>query len=108
MDAIYKLPHGERPSARSQAIAQVGRTWLAKQGNENGFSVSCEDDETVRVLGYQSVQIGRKNDKPVRIGVLDFEGVLRVNDPDLFLGAIARGFGRAKAFGCGLMLIKPV
>ena len=37
---------------------------------------------------------------------LDFEGVLTVSDPDPLLPAIARGFGAAKAYGCGLMLIR--
>ena len=37
---------------------------------------------------------------------LDFEGVLTVSDPDTLLPAIARGFGAAKAYGCGLMLIR--
>jgi CRISPR system Cascade subunit CasE len=38
--------------------------------------------------------------------VLDFEGVLEVTDPVRFLAALANGFGRARAFGCGLMLIR--
>ena len=37
---------------------------------------------------------------------LDFQGVLTVGDPDSLLPAIARGFGAAKAYGCGLMLIR--
>ena len=37
---------------------------------------------------------------------LDFEGILTVRDPDSFLAAIARGFGAAKSYGCGLMLIR--
>jgi len=32
--------------------------------------------------------------------------VLTVEDPPLFLVALAAGFGRARAFGCGLMLIR--
>jgi CRISPR system Cascade subunit CasE len=32
--------------------------------------------------------------------------VLEVVSPDVFLEALARGFGKAKAFGCGLMLIR--
>ena len=37
---------------------------------------------------------------------LDFEGMLTVINPASFLPAIARGFGAAKAYGCGLMLIR--
>ena len=42
----------------------------------------------------------------VSFSVLDFDGALTVSDPDLFLAAVRRGFGRAKALGCGLMLIR--
>jgi CRISPR system Cascade subunit CasE len=41
-------------------------------------------------------------------GVLDISGVLEVHDPDRFLLRLAQGFGRARAFGCGLMLIRRV
>jgi CRISPR system Cascade subunit CasE len=29
-----------------------------------------------------------------------------VKEPDRFLAKLAQGFGRARAFGCGLMLIR--
>jgi hypothetical protein len=34
--------------------------------------------------------------------------VLTVVDADLFKVKLLRGFGRSKAFGCGLMLVRPV
>lgn len=54
----------------------------------------------------------------MRLSVLDLEGILVVTDPAAFLDKVAlklgtasdaaaqAGFGRAKAFGCGLMLLK--
>ena len=39
--------------------------------------------------------------------MLDFEGVLEVDDVAEFLKKLAAGIGRARAFGCGLMLIRP-
>lgn len=44
----------------------------------------------------------------MKIGVLDFDGVIDVVDPERFREAIGEGFGRAKAFGCGLMLLRPI
>ena len=41
----------------------------------------------------------------MRIAIVEFEGVLTVTDPQRFLISLGRGFGRAKAYGCGLMLI---
>ena len=37
---------------------------------------------------------------------LDFDGLLEVREPAAILPSIARGFGAAKAYGCGLMLIR--
>ena len=37
---------------------------------------------------------------------LDFDGVLELSNPDTFLAGVERGFGAAKAYGCGLMLIR--
>ena len=44
--------------------------------------------------------------RPATFSVLDLEGVLEVIDPAMFLQHLSTGFGRAKAFGCGLMLIR--
>jgi len=38
---------------------------------------------------------------------VDFEGVLKVNDPDALVKAIAAGIGPAKGFGFGLLSIAP-
>jgi CRISPR system Cascade subunit CasE len=56
-------------------------------------------------MAYQTLGIDRRGAN-MKIGVLDFEGVLEVTDPDRFVDAVAQGFGRAKGFGCGLMLIR--
>jgi CRISPR system Cascade subunit CasE len=39
-------------------------------------------------------------------GVLDFAGLIEVADPSVFVARLGQGFGKAKAFGCGLMLIR--
>ena len=40
------------------------------------------------------------------IAAIDYEGLLEVRDPAVFTTALAQGIGKAKAFGCGLMLIR--
>ena len=37
---------------------------------------------------------------------MDFNGILDVRDPVKLLTGLAQGFGAAKAYGCGLMLIR--
>jgi CRISPR system Cascade subunit CasE len=38
---------------------------------------------------------------------VDFSGELTVVDPVTFGFALQNGIGRAKAFGCGLLLVTP-
>lgn len=102
MAAIRDVPPGARAAERAAAVQREGRKWLDTQGARAGFAVRSLGDTT-----YRTLNIGRTG-PAARIGVLDFEGVLEVCDPDVFAAALARGFGRAKAFGCGLMLVRRV
>ena len=104
MSVLRPIPTGpERAAARGEAIVQAGRSWLDAQGGRHGFQV----EDGLRVDGYLPRLIPRDRGRAaVRFSTLDFEGVLTVTDPDAFLTALALGFGKAKAWGCGLMLIR--
>ena len=43
----------------------------------------------------------------IQFSSVDYSGVLVVNDPERFLQRLAVGFGKSRAFGCGMMMIKP-
>ncbi|MFN4207949.1 MAG: type I-E CRISPR-associated protein Cas6/Cse3/CasE [Agrobacterium albertimagni] len=120
MDAIHRHERGKRARPRNQQLGweedqdghllplQAPRLWLDRQGKVNGFVVV----EAV-ALEYQTLLVPRQNRGPgkrdiARIGVVDIEGVIRLTDPALFLSRLTSGFGSAKAFGCGLMLIRRV
>lgn len=109
MDALHSVPRGERATKRADAITSAGRRWLVRQGESAGFSVRTGpergEDGSVRVTSYSVLRLPHRGAE-MRFGVLDFEGVLTVVEPGLFLASLARGFGRAKAYGCGLMLIR--
>jgi CRISPR system Cascade subunit CasE len=100
MDSLRALPPGGRGPARAEAIQAAGAAWLVRQGVKAGFDV-----ESVVVDRYEALSMERSG-PPMRIGVLDLRGSLRVTDPGVFLASVADGFGRAKAFGCGLMLLR--
>lgn len=116
-DALREVPPKQRREHRPLLIAQEGYRWLMERAASSGFRLLADgppdiddpDDNhaLLRIDGYEQLRfarIGRKG----RISVLEFDGVLEVTEPSLFLAAIARGFGRARAFGCGLMLIRRV
>ena len=110
MDALHSIPGqktlgaeilSERPGIRMQIADRVASEWLSSVGNRVGFSL-----EKCRVDNYSVRQVRRSTGSKVTLGLLDIRGVLVVENPDNFVSALAKGFGRAKAFGCGLMLIR--
>lgn len=104
MDALRSIPEGGRAPHRLEVMREQGHAWLERQGAKAGFQIR---PDAVRVDGYDQHRILRRGaQRPMSYSTLDFEGILTVSDPDSFLAAIARGFGGAKSFGCGLMLIR--
>ena len=113
MDTLRQIPGREElpPDAPSQrapkrmAVAQeAGRTWLASQGEKAGFRVveaEAADYSTVVLPGHRGPRKGQP-----QFGILDLVGRIEITDPAAFLAQLPLGFGRAKAFGCGLMLIR--
>lgn len=107
MDALYHAPPGARAEQRTAKISEAGLGWLARQGAKNGFTLGGNSSSVsgVDVTSYHTMRVEHRG-TPLRLGVLEFEGVLQVSDPKAFVDAVASGFGRAKAFGCGLMLLR--
>ena len=91
----------DRPGERMKIADRVAADWLASQGNRHGF-----DPEWARVEDYSVRRIPRRRQDSAILGVLDLKGSLTVTEPAVFLSALGVGFGRARAFGCGLMLIR--
>lgn len=61
----------------------------------------------IAVEDYSVLSLGRsRRRRGMTHGVLDLSGRIEITDPEKFLPALASGFGRAKAWGCGLMLIR--
>jgi CRISPR system Cascade subunit CasE len=128
--AVMRLrEHASKPE-KARAVEDAARRWLGRQALVSGFRIlerfdpeeedaadelppgferlPCDVDEEPLVLstsGFQSAAVPGKR-VAGRLGLIDYDGVLTVTDPLLFLDALGRGFGRAKAYGCGLMLIR--
>lgn len=74
--------------------------WLADCAPRHGFAV---EPHGLRVDAYAQ---HRAKDGAMRFSSVDFAGELMVTDAAAFREALANGVGRAKAFGCGLLLVR--
>jgi CRISPR system Cascade subunit CasE len=89
-------------AVRRFPAAEAGATeWFRAQGERGGFRPLC-----IALDRYSAERLPRRNARDGTIGVFDLRGVIEVADPDAFVPKVLTGFGRAKAFGCGLMLLR--
>lgn len=104
--------------------------WLVRKGDERengcpgGFEILAkgiqeQNDEIRKIVHVNTTiegkQTGYKKDKKDESRehrmthlAVRFNGLLRITDPDAFRETLTRGIGPAKAFGCGLMLVRRV
>ncbi|EPX84374.1 CRISPR-associated protein, Cse3 family [Rubellimicrobium thermophilum DSM 16684] len=101
MEALHATPKGARAPVRLERAQEAGRRWLEGQGARAGFRVT-----EAGVTAYAVAEPPGQGARRPRFGIIDLEGLIEVTDPAAFLARLAQGFGRAKAFGCGLMLIR--
>ena len=85
---------------RNVLAQDEGQQWLEARAERWGF----QPEDSVQVDGYQLHALPGKGFK-ARIATCDFAGFLTVVDPDTFRRHLEQGFGPAKGFGCGLMLL---
>lgn len=85
--------------------------WLDGVAGRNGFEIAPLDadgaDRKLQIDSYEQNKTS-KGDHAVRLTTVDFSGELVVTSTALFQQALFNGIGHAKAFGCGLLLVKRV
>ncbi|MEO0249163.1 MAG: type I-E CRISPR-associated protein Cas6/Cse3/CasE [candidate division WOR-3 bacterium] len=76
--------------------------WLRAREDKAGFHTVV-----ARADGYRQHQFFKAREQLlVRFSTVDLTGVIEVIDTEAFRKTLFRGFGPAKSFGCGLMLIR--
>lgn len=98
MDAKRSLS-GECDAA--SVIHAAAREWLASRAASWGLVI----DGDVRTEGYTQHRL-RHRQRSIEYSSLDYQGLARVEDPALLSRALLHGVGHAKAFGCGLLLVR--
>lgn len=84
--------------------------WLANQGERHGFIVVTDkyDRYKLQNSAYRWHSIKAGNGIRSGFSSVDFLGDLEVTNVEKFGAALFGGIGRAKAFGCGLMLVRRI
>jgi CRISPR system Cascade subunit CasE len=90
---------GDKPDLYS-IVRTTCSAWLQSRATRNGFEVDLNE---LAMDAYEP----HSQDKDLKFTTVDFSGALTVVDPQAFGAALCNGIGRAKAFGCGLLLIRP-
>jgi CRISPR system Cascade subunit CasE len=81
--------------------------WLEGLAKGNGFEIAWTNEEkSQRKLQVDAYQQNRAGKRDIRFSTVDLSGELLVVDPESFQHALFNGLGHAKAFGCGLLLVK--
>ena len=86
--------HGKRVGMYGE---ENQREWLLRKAMRSGFEVT-----NVLIASRENVT-SSTSDKKAHHFAVDFEGTLRVTDPEVLVDTLRKGIGPAKAFGFGLL-----
>jgi CRISPR system Cascade subunit CasE len=89
----------------------VYREWLAQQLDRRGgvrlVGASVAGFQVERVLRRTQAVEGQRKSRLPRKPEVTFEGELEVTDGGAFVALLRRGIGRHRAFGFGMLLVRP-
>lgn len=77
------------------------REWIARKFARSG------EIEATSIMPH-APNYFRKGNRGGKLVTATFEGIMRVRDPDILVSLLENGIGPAKAFGCGLLLVRKL
>lgn len=106
---------GDTPADETASVAERARIyhdWLAKQFAVDGAAQIIEAQmdafRLTRVLRKEGVgENGKRKPRSITGPDAVFKGQLQVSNPEAFTRLMARGVGRHRAFGFGMLLLRP-
>jgi len=100
-----RLAGSHDSAALKTLMDNAAHQWIANEKRLADWGISLDFlPEIERYTQHEGV----KKDNKISFSSVDFQGVLTVNNAAVFVERLKSGFGRSKALGCGLMLIKPI
>ena len=110
-------PDGERRNGRRVELRGEDQlfAWLVRKGEMHGFRLprldGTDGQSSVRIRyepklkGTQRTR--EESARTITVTTALFEGVLQITDLERFKSALESGIGPGKAYGCGLLSIRP-
>lgn len=83
---------------------EIGLEWLSQKLIREGAKLEVTLSQ---IMQYSQIKLAHKPNNAT-IAIIDVEGVLEVIDAKLFQKALLNGIGHGKAFGLGLLLLRPL
>lgn len=88
------------------AMDNAAHQWISASRRLEQWGIQL--DSLPEIECYTQHHSHKKTGNSVRFSSVDFQGVMTIKDPSLFIDQYQKGFGRAKSMGCGLMMIRPI
>lgn len=98
-------PEGKRGRVVPYLKVEDQMKFFIDRTEKNGFSV---DPDQVMIVERSYVNLKKQNKRPVRLIKVAYEGLLTIENLDIFKDLLLKGFGKKKAYGFGLMTLIPV
>lgn len=109
---LVAISRADAAGKEAPSRPHVYEEWISQQFLTNGAAEI--DTDTLQLIGFRRVRGQRKthaNDGPKQRGVERpdalFSGELIIRSPHAFSQLLARGIGRHRAFGFGMLLLRP-
>lgn len=107
-DVVMDAKHRERDDMAAgteyERVYQAVGDWFGQREDTHGFTL---DRSSFQVSDYRQHRLRRGLRRvPMQFSSVDCQGILTVTDPEKVLRLALSGFGSARAFGCGLVLLR--
>lgn len=94
----------EAGMTQAERIQTAALQWLSTRQGQYGFELL---ESSVIGEAYRQWRFAGKGGRRISLSSIDCSGQLKIGDIDRFQKTLMKGIGPAKAFGCGLFLIRP-
>lgn len=96
---------GNRGRTKPHVTHEYQLKYLMDRAEKNGFKLN-EDEFTIVERGYGIFR--KSNQKSLRWIKVAYEGILTIENMDIFKKTLTNGFGKHKAYGFGMMTVIPI